>query len=106
MRALTMRIRLTSVGCLPSQTGYIVESSQSARAGLAAPSNKVSRTSFVESLMSDSKGQEWARRKYAQVQEKAQSGGKGHYKSVLKKRGSAAAGGFGDKGKGKGKKRH
>lgn len=89
------------------QMGYIVDSSQNARAGIEAPSNKVKKGSFVASLMGDDKGKEWAKRKYAQVQEKAQSGGKNHYKRKMSLRGSTGGGGgFGGKGKGKGKKRH
>lgn len=86
------------------QMGYVVDSAQNARAGTQAPSQKINKASFLSSLMGDEKGKEWAKRKYAQVQEKAQSGGKGFYKRKMEKRGSTG-GGFGGKGKGKGKKR-
>jgi hypothetical protein len=87
------------------QMGYIVDSAQNARAGEQAPSQKVKKASFVKNLMADDKGKEWAKRKYAQVQEKAQSGGKNHYKNKMAKRGSIGGGFSGKGGKGKGKKR-
>merc|ERR1711939_672006 len=76
------------------QMGYIVESSQAPRAGFAAPSTK---------LQKDEKGLTWAKKKYAQVQEKGASGGKGHWKKRMNDRKSV---GFGGAGKGKGRKKH
>ncbi|KAK9898150.1 Fcf2-domain-containing protein [Cystobasidium minutum MCA 4210] len=80
------------------QTGYIIESGQGPRAGLAAPTQKIKKQSFLGNILKDDKGKEWSKKKYLQLQEKASSGGKGFYKKKMRDRGSV------DGGKRKGKK--
>lgn len=76
--------------------GYVVESGQGPRAGLAAPSSKIKKASFLSGILENDKGRAWAQRKYAEVQEKAQSGGRGFAK---KRAGNKNFGGKGGKKK-------
>ena len=71
--------------------GYIIESGQGPRAGLAAPSSKLNKQSFLTGLLDDDKGRAWSRRRYAELQEKASSGGKNHYKKKMRDRNSVGA---------------
>jgi hypothetical protein len=80
------------------QTGYIIESGQGPRAGLAAATDKIKKQTFLGNVLADDKGKEWSKRKYLQLQEKASSGGKGFYKNKMRDRKSV------DGGKRKGKK--
>jgi len=75
------------------QMGHIVDSATGPRAGLEAPSSKPKRSTFMAGLLDDDKGRAYVNRKYAEVQEKASSGGRGY----AKKRAKDRKGTFGNK---------
>lgn len=79
--------------------GYVIESGQGPRAGTQATTTKIKKGSFLDNLTGDDKGKAWAKRKYAEVQEKGASGGKGYYKKRMKDRKSDYGSGRGGKKK-------
>lgn len=72
--------------------GHIVDDESGPRAGLTAPSSKQKKQTFTEGVLADTKGRAWATRRYADLQEKAASGGKTHYKRKLQARKSGSSG--------------